>query len=393
MNYVLRAWIRFGCAVCVGVAVHFGVTAQAADTEAVTRDEVLASVRVGDGGGCSGTIIAAGKEVAYGISAVHCGATIGHELKIGFVDGSIGSARWVAVDAKKDLALFVCWAADVLAVAPVADALPNDDPIAIGFPNGAGPKLSKVAHANNNGTNGSSPRAIFSLTAGEFGPGSSGGGIFRLGTLTSVTTNGWEGGPIHGCYHDDLIVFIKDHAALIREGAPLVQCVDGKCPKDKNGRWIPSPNTPIKLPKDGTFPDRESSKIIVALAKRIDDLESRLAALEKGAKGDVAPPPPPFPDPNKNAAADIRDAVDKWLSSNMAMLRGKDGVSGKDGQPGQNGQPGRDGQDGPAGRSGKDGTVSVILKWDNGDPIKTIAGLAPGSKVTVPLKKTISDAK
>lgn len=322
--------------------------------DAETPPEVLASVRVGEHGGCSGTIFAAGKEVAYGVSAAHCGATIDQTFKIGFVDGSVGSARWRAVNHEKDLALFVCWAADILGHAPIPDAVPDAKPFAVGFPHTAGPKLSEFQYVQSLTINGNLPRSQFSLVSGEFGPGSSGGGVFRGGVLTSVLTNGTDGGPAYGCLHSDLVDFVKDHAAVIRDGVPLVQCVNGQCPKDKNGRWTPSPNIPIKLPKDGTFPDRESSKLIVDLSARLDALERQLAELTK-PKADVPPPPG---------------------ERGPAGPKGEPGPAGVAGAPGP---PGRDGSDGRDGKDGKPGTITVILVAEDGREISRAENVQSGS--------------
>lgn len=319
--------------------------------DAATPPEVLASVRVGEHGGCSGTIIAVGSEVAYGVSAAHCGATVDREFKIGFVDGSIGSARWKAVNQAKDLALFVCWSADVLGHTPIPDAVPTAQPVAVGFPHTQGPKFSEVKYLDAPTINGDLPRSRFAVVSGEFGPGSSGGGVFRDGVLTSVTTHGPDGGPAFGCLHSDLVTFVQSNAAVIREGVPLVQCVNGQCPKDKNGRWTPSPNLPIKLPKDGTFPDRESSKLIVDLLSRVEKLEKQVAELTK-PKPDVPPPP---------------------------GQEGPAGPAGPGGEKGPKGDPGPPGRDGVNGKDGESGTITVKLLAEDGREISRADNVRPGS--------------
>lgn len=337
-----------------------------------TPSEILASVRVGAGGGCSGTIIVRGDEVAYGISAAHCGAVVDQETKIGFVDGTTGSARWKVVDQKRDLALFVCWSADVLAIAPVPDAIIRDAALSgVGFPSNQGPKkVDLIYQREANIGGGVTPRCEFSVVSGPYGSGASGGGVFRDGCLVSVFSHQNSTQVAYGCRHEDLIGFLQENKSAVREGVLAVKCLDGKCPKDSNGRWTPSPNIKITLPDDEgkrgntVLKDSAATKHILELEKRVTDLEARLAKLEKGSN-DVAPPPPI--EPNKDAPPVPRE--------------GAIGATGPRGEKGE------------AGPAGKDGVVTLVLKWDDGSPIKTISNLLAGTKVTLPLKKKISDPK
>jgi hypothetical protein len=353
-------------------------TASAAD---VSPSEILASVKIiGNGVTCSGTVIAVGPSggSAYGLSAAHC-ARVGTEFRLGFVDGSIGSAKWLAADAQKDIALFVCWADDVLAHAPVPDSLPSADPQFVSFPGGSGPKVSRLTYQDDYGTNGTAGRARFAVANGQFSGGSSGAGVFRDGVLTSVVTNGHDGGPAYGCYHNDLVAFVRANADKFRECSPLVKCVDGICAKDANGTWRPSPNVAIVLPKNerqnkDTLTDKAATARILKLEQQVADLATRLANLEAGGKSDA--PLPPVEDPKKDPPPAPLPVA----------------VAGKDGAPGRDGRDGKDAVGAP-GKDGKSGTVSIVLQWADGKPIASLANLVAGSKVTVPVTKTVSEPK
>ena len=134
--------------------------------------------------------------------------------------------------------------------------------------------------------------------------------------------------------------------------AMAADCPDGKCevcpkcgkvhpPKD----WKPQPNKPIvlpdKTPRDGSFPDRETSAIVVELTKRLKALEDRVAALEAKKPDEKQPdaaPPPPQPIP----------------------MRGEPGPRGLAGEPG------------PPGKDAPARTIDVIFRWPDGSS-KTVS--------------------
>lgn len=335
-------------------------TATAAD---VSPSEILASVRVNvsqnGAGGCSGTIIAVGETTAYGLSASHCGVVVGQEFKIGFCDGSIGSARWKAVDRIRDLALFVCWSADVLDFAPVPDGIIRDAALTgCGFVNTRGPHVTTLHYVRETSIGGGvTPRCEFNVVSGPYGSGASGGGVFRSGCLVSVFSHQNGSQTAYGCTHEDLFGFLTEHREKLLDGVVAVQCVDGKCSKDKNGRWTPSSNVAIVLPKSDRQPlDKKSFKDSVA-TQRILDLEEKLAALESRvanleAGGKSVAPAPPLDDPKKDlppaptkepaagqigpqgpagpppTLAQIRDAVEQWFAANKSSLKGEPGLKG-----------------------------------------------------------------
>lgn len=184
----------------------------------------LASVRIGSGGGCSGTIIAINGENAYGISAAHCSSGVDKTFTFGNADGSEGVARWIARDRNIDLAIFMCWSKDVLAVAPVPEKFTPDwtrQIEAIGYPHTRGPKYKLLRynrthdHGETDHRGRSTGRTMYSrycftnLGPGTFDDGDSGGGVFYDGShLVGVMTHG---GRIHCASLPTIVAFIKKH--------------------------------------------------------------------------------------------------------------------------------------------------------------------------------------
>ena len=199
-------------AVTLAVIAATAAPAFSADTDARSQ-RVRASVRIGKQGGCSGTIIARGKRYAYGLSAAHCCGSLKSTFTFGNPDGSEGRGRWIAVDRKRDLALFVAWARDVLAVVPVPkQGYPDwrQGVDAVGYPGGSGPKWKRFRYRGENqirSTNGSFRRAKYdNLGPGRFGGGDSGGGVFYDGNfLIGVMTHGGQ----HAATLDQVRTFLK----------------------------------------------------------------------------------------------------------------------------------------------------------------------------------------
>ena len=200
-----------------------------------TADRVMASVRIGRGGGCSGTIFTVKGQYAYGITAAHCAGRDGSQFEFGNPDGSTGSARWIASSLKYDLALFKVWKSDVLGHVHIPKMLkfvPNGNALQIeacGYPGGAGPKWKVVTDAGREGYGQGcpSPRWQFNVKSGRFGPGDSGGGIAviedRGGNepmewLVSVITHGEDNRFILGAEHSQIKKFLTEQSKNL-EGA------------------------------------------------------------------------------------------------------------------------------------------------------------------------------
>ena len=330
--------------------------------------QMLASVRVGRGGGCSGTVFATDDDYAYVLSASHCVSAIGNRVGIGTVDGITHDGEWIARDNDLDLSIARFPRVGTLAVTPISPAMPTRDGTwsAIGFPATSGPNFKSVGPADVvTNTNVATSRWSMRLLSGTFGGGDSGGGIFKGPHLIGVMTHGHEGHEVQGAAHNQLLTFVESVPAAAK--AMAAECPDGKCevcpkcgkvhpPKD----WKPQPNRPIvlpdKTPRDGTFGDKDASTFIVELTKKIKALEDRVAALEAKKPDDAKQdaPPPPIP------------------------MKGEQGPRGLTGEPGP---AGRDGKD------GKPGLITVVLKWADGKPIAEVPDVPSGKRVTQILER------
>lgn len=180
---------------------------------------VLASVRIGQSGGCSGTIIHINGEKAYGVSAAHCCSGVGQTFVIGNPDGTSASARWTAINREHDLALFVTWASQIIAACPVAEAPDYDTIDACGYPAGNGPIYKRATYNGDRqgsfqGMPSGATRAYYTVTEGWFQGGDSGGGVFADGRLVGVISHGPRGSdpvptPLWGSTHEQLMGFLK----------------------------------------------------------------------------------------------------------------------------------------------------------------------------------------
>lgn len=306
------------------------VPREAPSLQEASPDRVLASVRIGAGGGCSGTIVQIDAErgLAWGISASHCCSGINNEFSFGNPDGSTGKARWLARDASLDLALFLANADDVLAAAGVPDEGVPDfslTPEGVGYPSGRGPKWKRYSYVRTGSHYEAGTSRLFqnrylfqNKGPGTFSGGDSGGGVFYDGDwLIGVSTHG---GP-HAASLPQIRQFLSTHRRLFRGVDPCRRCPDGHC---RQPGWRPEPNVPIKPPPPERpgWGDRDRTREIVDLQKRLDALESQKPSPgipgEPGPKGDRGEP-------------------------------GTPGIAGKDGRDGRDGEPGKPGPQGPPG--------------------------------------------
>lgn len=250
-----------------------------------TPDRVLASVRIGAAGGCSGTIIRRDGRLAWGISAAHCASRTDQEFTFATCDGSNAQARWAAIDRQRDLSLFVCWSRDTLAAAKICSDLTPDwsqEPTveAVGYPSRVGPKWKCFAYRSTGVIRERGSRRHFvrnqfaNQGPGAFAPGDSGGGVFLDGYLVGVMTHS---GP-NVATHRQIVEFLQDNAAKFGGVDPFRNCRDGRC--QLRPGWL-RPNIPI-IPK----PDVDEARI--ALQNRIKTLETDLAARTREVKDNVA---------------------------------------------------------------------------------------------------------
>lgn len=299
-----------------------------------TSNEILATVRIGRDGGCSGVVIAVDDNWAYGLSCCHCRGDNGTQkpIGIGLVTGITVQGEWVASDADNDLSLFRFPANKVVAVAPIASDQPKSGRwTSVGFPQTAGPKLKRLEFQSvvQNSWVPKSDRWQSSVVEGTYDSGDSGGPVYdEQGQLIGIMSHG---SPPYTSQCARLSVVQK----FVESNLPPTtkrsyRCVDGRCvlaPKPP----IPPEGVPFKLepsepiilpPKEGkrgdtVFHDSAATKHILELEKRILALEDRLKKVEDFAN--AAPLPP-------------KGESDTAPLPPVAGPPGKDGRDGKDGK-------------------------------------------------------------
>jgi hypothetical protein len=345
----------------------------------------LASVRVGDGGGCSGTIVAVadwkGQPCGFGLTANHCGYEVGSTFAIWFVDGSKANARCIDVDSETDLMLFVVTAKSILGVAPVATEV-DEDAFAVGFPSGQGPNEKSLRFRETwvmreSGSGRSLERNKWYVKDGHHAAGDSGGGIFCGDRFVGVLTHGdptdQDGNHItvQAATHAQVKTFLRRDRGIRHHSCENGQCTEHG-PRDL---WWLKPNVDIAVPtRPNRNPDRienplrldinrdrEQKKAIAELQAQVKLLSARIDALEANGVqiGEPELPidePPPAPiGTNQGEIESIVRQVIKGMD-----LRGPAGPSGKDGK------------DAP------ERTIQVEFKWPNG----------ASEKATVPPSKS-----
>lgn len=228
LPWVFLLWMLAGDVVAGSVvAGDVAIPLSGAGTLKRSPNRLLASVRVGSGGGCSGTIFARGETLAYGISAAHCSSGIGKAFGFGNADGSVGSGRWIAVDHDADLALFIVFSKDVLAAVSVRENLSPDFSRgieAVGYPAGRGPKWKRLTYRQTGSMRSSDGRYFktrYQLTnngPGEFGGGDSGGGVFYGGNfLIGVMTHT----GINAATHGEIVRFLRANRQKFHGAKPF----------------------------------------------------------------------------------------------------------------------------------------------------------------------------
>lgn len=202
-------------------------------------DRVLASVRIGERGGCSGTIFLIHEEYAWGISAYHCSNAVGTTFTFGNPDGSEGSGRWIALDRDSDLSMFKTWSKDVLAsVAVPGFEQPKGQMLitACGYPRRRGPVYKEVSFRRELYIrNLRNSRWYFVPTWGKFAGGDSGGGVFLtdlsssekktpevgIDYLVGVMTHGEDDDEIYTATHKQIVDFIVSNAKQFKGIEPF----------------------------------------------------------------------------------------------------------------------------------------------------------------------------
>ncbi len=336
---------------------------------------VGASVRMVNGSvsQCSGTVFSKGEHHAVAVGAAHCFAgRVGGEFDVR-VAGKEAKATLIAHDAARDLALWKLPASVVSEVALFPDEQPQGPLTAIGYPQRTLTAEVKKLKYRDQYDEGGRFQWRCEVLEGKLQGGDSGGGVFMDGKLAGVIhgmetrSQGCETGQcrlvtyLHAVCYSDVRAFVNAHKDKWAD-----------CVTPTGGKAVPPP--PMDLanvapPKDGTFPDRESTQIILALLKRVEALEKSLADLPKapavpGLKGDTGPQGEPG-------------------------TAGKAGSAGPAGPAGPAGKDGRDGTDGKDGSPGRQGTVTVILIGPDGKEISRASDVVSGSVAKLNVKQVL----
>ena len=282
---------------------------------------------------CSATVLTRGPEYGLCIGCGHCfTGVIGGKFWVYRPDGHATWAQLLAIEHAEpgDLSLFRIPADDVLETAPLWEGERNPKTlVAIGYPSGVGPRVTELGNV----TIGQG-EWHFPLVSGKIVGGSSGSGVFADGRTCGVIA-GWRGNQVRtGCTHEAIDSF------LFRCRNKLRGCRDGICripPPDGADESLPpapppegpapawKPNPQAKLPAyQGKIPmpDKESTKRIIDLEKRLATLQAMIDAMatqtpppgEQGPRGLPGPAgrdgPPGSVDPAALAKA-VDDAVSK----------------------------------------------------------------------------------
>lgn len=359
----------------------------------------LASVRVGTGGGASGTILFVGDwkgdECGFGVSVAHAGYTKNDTFAVGFVDGSEAVGRCVDVDTASDLMLFVVESESVIGVAPLSDEQgePGDYSFGLGYPSLVGPKEKRVSLLGRTQINGGIVRTHWQSSAPGISPGDSGGGLFLEDSLVGVISHRDDDGSIaYGCTQPQLVAFMR------RNRDKFSGCENGQCqPRGPRDPWWLQPNVDVEVPRlprrtdpnDIEKPRRpdingplEQKKAIAELQVEVKALLERVAELEKNQcrcqqdaeNGQDAPPAPIDEDRLSKLEADhkVLDAFNREMTVRLVKLESFRPEKGPKGDPGEPGKDGKDAVRGP---------IEIVLKWEDGTLINR--GVLPGDKSRV----------
>lgn len=393
---------------------------------------------------CSVVINSKGSKYGLGTGCGHCFAgRIGGKFWLRRPDGKLIEATLVGHrrpqdDNDTDLSLFRIAAEDVLAVSPIVDELPDSAPIqydVIGYPGGVGPTYLALDQPGSNGNHHWTWRAKGGLI--QFG--NSGSPIFVNGMVCGITSGGnakvvfdrrgnehkeLVGTHVFATKHPELVEFVKAHRRFFREGGNPFCDKNGNCRNGEQGApdpqsdglkedptppaparpWKANPNLPMPPLYDGRGPMPQDLNSDKKQAAVIEQLEARIAFLEKqeaaeradidtlrtqlGKPGPAGPPGKPGPAGAAGAVdpAAIQQAVDAAIQQAIASLPPGTSVQGPAGPQGNAGPVGPAGPQGPAGARADPKALA-----DHESRIKSLEIFRKnltGSKITVPVVTT-----
>jgi hypothetical protein len=250
---------------------------------------VDASVQVG---GCSGTIIAVGKQWAYGLSASHCKRGDKGPVVV-LPGGRRVKAEWISTDSKLDLVLFKIPAEGVFSFVGIGPV--SGDIVGRGL-NG----LKKLSYRStglifDKRTKQEFNRSEFKVESGDFDDGDSGGGVFSKGKLCGVITHGNDD-LLYAATYSQVLSFLAEQKGLKHEVSA----------KDSEG-----------------WGDKDRTREILELKQRLKKLETQIGTLKEtpGPAGPAGPPGPAGTNGTDGVSAVISNGVDNRLAKIEAWIR------------------------------------------------------------------------
>ena len=240
-------------------------------------------------GGCSGTLIYRDLDRTVGVSAAHCAGGSGSPVQVVLPDGRRLAGRWAQRDVEKDLVLFSIPRQDrPLQLARVPGVVPKGDVTAYGR---HGLKALK-AMGREVITESDSGRKLhrygYEVTSGKYRNGDSGSGVYVEGTLVGVASHGDDDDELFSSSHEQLVGFLTEHGVM-------------------------GPG-----PEGSDWGDKDRTREILALKKRVDELESLVKNIKEGPRGPVGPPGMAT---DTSGLSSRLESLEEWRSNFRATIR------------------------------------------------------------------------
>ena len=240
-------------------------------------------------GGCSGTLIYRDLDHTVGVSAAHCAGGPGSPVQVVLPDGRRLSGRWAQRDVERDLVLFSIPRQDrPLQLARVPGVVPKGDVTAFGRHGLKALKAMGREVITEAGSGRKLHRYGYEVTSGKYRDGDSGSGVYVGGRLVGVDTHGDDDDELFSSSHEQLVGFLTEHKVM-------------------------GPG-----PEGSDWGDKDRTREILALKRRVDELESLVKNIKEGPRGPAGPP---------GMAADTSglssrlESLEEWRSNFRATIR------------------------------------------------------------------------
>jgi len=244
-------------------------------------------------GGCSGTLVYRDLVRVVGVTAAHCGGKVGGTVQVILQDGTVSPGTYIAVDHKRDLALF---------------SIPHQ-PHSLATVTETAPKLGSLTSHGRNGptqltltgpdeiTDSESgkkyQRMGYRVRRGKYRNGDSGSGVYSGGSLVGVASHGEDDKELFAASHGDLLSFLKIHKAF--------------------GHG----------PEGSDWGDKDRTREILALKARLRELEEVIKNLKglPGPRGPVGLNGQPGTAADTSGLSSRLTSLERWRSDFKATIR------------------------------------------------------------------------